>query len=186
VSHPETAVTGPRRLLPSVAFALLLSSPAAAVNFVSDFTMTQDEETPPTGSTAIGSGHIVLDTLANSLAYNITYSGLEGVETGAHIHGAADPGQIGLPRLFLPAGPSKQGVWNYPASFESDLLAGRFYVNIHTDVYPEGAIRGQIAPVVTLPGLAGAGAFVAMAAMAGCALSALRRRPSGRNEPCDT
>lgn len=85
-------MTEPRRLLIAVVAAIsTAASPAAAINFVSDFEMTEAEETPPSGSTATGSGHVVLDTLANTLAYTITYSALVGVENGAHIHGPANP-----------------------------------------------------------------------------------------------
>jgi uncharacterized protein YjdB len=56
----------------------------------------------------------------------------------------------------LPVGPNKIGVWNYgvdhpatitTAALEAEILAGRTYVQIHSAIFPAGAIRGQILPV---------------------------------------
>lgn len=64
-----------RRVIPLVILLSLIAIPASAANFVADFVMTQDEETPPTGSHATGTAHVVLDTLANTLTYTFTYTG---------------------------------------------------------------------------------------------------------------
>lgn len=110
-------------------------------------TLRGAQEVPATASPATGSGSFVIDTNANTLAFNITTSGLiGGAETGAHIHGPASAG-ANAPILFeLPLGSSKNGTWNYPESSEADILAGRMYVNVHTVLFPNGEIRGQILP----------------------------------------
>jgi hypothetical protein len=36
------------------------------------------------------------------------------------------------------------GTWDYDEMFEADLLAGLMYVDIHTDLFPAGELRGQI------------------------------------------
>lgn len=109
--------------------------------------LSGSQEVPPTASPATGSGTFTIDTNANTLSFNITTSGLTGgAETGAHIHGPAASG-VNAPIVFaLPLGASKIGVWNYPEAMEADILAGRTYVNVHTLLFPNGEIRGQILP----------------------------------------
>ncbi|MBI2906509.1 MAG: CHRD domain-containing protein [Chloroflexi bacterium] len=116
-----------------------------ATTFPASATLQGSQEVPPTASTATGSGAFTIDTAANTLSFNITFSGLiGGAETAAHIHGPAAAG-VNAGVLFpLPLGSPKTGVWNYPEASEADILAGRTYVNIHTPLLPGGEIRGQI------------------------------------------
>jgi cysteine-rich repeat protein len=119
---------------------------AALINFTA--TLDQAQETPPTGSAATGSGTFVLDTVANSLSFNITFSGV--VETMAHIH-QGPPGVPGAILFFLNpqgGGSPKIGVWNsISAGNMADILANNTYVNIHSAAFPGGEIRGQIVAV---------------------------------------
>lgn len=116
--------------------------PATTRSFFANLSGAQ--EVPPTTSTAAGSGTFVLDTAANTLSFNIVFSGLS--EAGAHIHGPAAAGAIAGILNPLPAGSPKTGVWNYLEVQEADILAGRTYVNIHSTTFPDGEIRGQILP----------------------------------------
>lgn len=112
-----------------------------------DFTTVLNgiQEVPATVSAGTGSGAFMIDTVANTLNFNISYSGLQGgAETAAHIHGPAIAGVNALPVFDLPFGASKIGAWNYPENLEADILAGRMYINIHTTLFPNGEIRGQI------------------------------------------
>ncbi len=114
--------------------------------FSSTATLNGVQEVPPTNSTATGTGTFVIDTNANTLSFNITFSGLLAPELFAHIHGPAPPG-VTAPVLFpLPPGNPKIGVWNYPQANEADILAGNTYVNIHSGLFPNGEIRAQIIP----------------------------------------
>ncbi len=117
--------------------------------FGNNFTATLNgaQEVPPTASSATGTGTFTIDTAANTLSFNITFSPLQGgAETGAHIHGPAVAG-VNAPIVFsLPPGSPKTGVWNYPEVMEADILAGRMYTNIHSTLFPGGEIRGQILP----------------------------------------
>ncbi|MFA6177356.1 MAG: CHRD domain-containing protein [Candidatus Paceibacterota bacterium] len=115
-------------------------------------TLNNTQEVPATVSTATGTGAFTIDANANTLTYNISASGLQGgAITGMHIHGSAVPpdGAIGQNSAIafslgttLPA----SGTWNYPEAMEPEILAGRTYVNIHTTLFPNGEIRGQIIP----------------------------------------
>ncbi len=121
---------------------VLLASAASAQNFTA--TLNGSQEVPPNASPATGSATLVLDTTANTLSYNITYSGLVAAETAAHIHGFSPPGMNSGVLHPLPASNPKIGVWNYMEAQEANIIAGLTYINIHTQMFPGGEIRGQI------------------------------------------
>ena len=99
---------------------------------------------PVTEATAAGFGLLAIDTLANSLSYDVRVAGLSSTETGAHIHGyAATTGNAGVLQT-LPAGVQKLGTWAYGAADEANVLAGLTYFNVHSINNPGGEMRGQI------------------------------------------
>ena len=121
-----------------------------------------------TDSTATGTATAQLTGEAGLyiLTYEIIYSGLTGPATVGHIHDATSPGgdipvteQFGAPVPDLDSLESPiQGDWSYadaaqPLTDEhvANLLAGRFYINIHTDQFPNGEIRGQLLAVEEPP-----------------------------------
>lgn len=97
-----------------------------------------------TTSTASGVGLFVIDTAANSLQYTITLSSFSSPVSVSHLHGPAAPGANAVSLVTLNAGSPIIGTWNYPQSVEQDILDGLTYVNVHTQAFPGGEIRGQI------------------------------------------
>lgn len=83
----------------------------------------------------------------NVLTWTVTYSGLTDSVTGAHFHGPAMAGNnagvvLGFSgNLFSPIKESA----TLTAAQAADLMAGKWYVNLHTEAHPQGEIRGQIA-----------------------------------------
>jgi hypothetical protein len=74
-------------LLLVVMAALMLQAPAAdaiPITFVAN--LTQALEVPPTGSPGTGSATVVLDTTANTMHVDVTFSGLTSGTTASHIH----------------------------------------------------------------------------------------------------
>lgn len=94
------------------------------------------------GSAATGTALFEIDIEKNLLSYNISYLGLEGLETTSHIYGLSNTSLHDLPK-----GSTKVGVWSYNESNESDILAGKMTVNILSDTYAGGEISGQIEPL---------------------------------------
>jgi hypothetical protein len=101
------------------------------------------QEVPPTPSPATGTATLTLNAAQTQVSYNISFSGLVGVETLAYFHNAG-PGMNGGAIFALPLGSPKIGVWPVTAFEAGELLAGRIYVNIHTTEWPGGEIRGDI------------------------------------------
>jgi hypothetical protein len=130
-----------------VVIAMVGVASAAIINFTA--TLNGAQEVPPNASTATGSGSFVMDTVANTLSYNITFSGLLAPQTAGHIHGFAAPGvSVGVLHGFAMLGSPVIGVWNFTEAQEANIIAGLTYVNIHSEMWPAGEIRGQIEQVV--------------------------------------
>lgn len=102
------------------------------------------QEVPPNGSSATGTGIIVVDTATNTLSFDFTENVVN--ETAAHIHGFAARGTNAGVLFSLPAGSHKTGSWGYPENAEPSILNGLTYLNVHSSTFPGGEIRGQIEP----------------------------------------
>jgi hypothetical protein len=104
-------------------------------------------EVPPNTSAGRGDATINLDKATKTLSWTVSYSGLTGDATAAHFHGPALPGAnagvvvpIGMGSVPNPIVGSKV----LTDAQIADLLAGKWYVNIHTKANPGGEIRGQV------------------------------------------
>ena len=110
-------------------------------------TLTGTQEVPPNTSPARGTAEVQHNANTNTLTWKVTYSGVTGPLTGAHIHGPAGPGaNAGIVVPFsgnLNAQPI-QGQGTITPQQVGDLAAGLWYVNLHTAQYPGGEIRGQL------------------------------------------
>lgn len=131
------------------------------------------EENPDISTVATGSFKVSIDDAAQTFTYELSYSGLEGTVTQAHIHfgkravnggvtlflcgTAAAPGPAGTPtcpadgtvsRTATAAdilAPGTQGIeaGNF-AELAAALRAGHAYANVHSSKWPGGEIRAQI------------------------------------------
>jgi hypothetical protein len=82
----------------------------------------------------------------NSLRWRLSYSGLSGPATAAHIH--AGKRGVGGPVIVPLCGPCKSGASGtarLSESVEKTVESGGAYVNVHTGKNAGGEIRGQIA-----------------------------------------
>ncbi len=149
VTDPDPTATSIPTATPTATATAIPTATATATATPSCFTyvvgIDGGQEVPPNGSTATGSAAITIDTAANTLSYNITFSGLSAAETAAHIHGFAPSGANAGVLHALPAGSPKIGVYSYNQADEANILAGLTYINIHSANFSGGEIRGQIA-----------------------------------------
>ena len=133
-------------------FCFLIPAQAEIVNLNSNMDCAQANAgagTCDAGGTGTGVGTITFDTVTNLLSWNVSHSGLSGAVTAAHFHGPALPDQnagvqvgIGVPS------PAMDSMVLTPAQ-ATDLLAGLWYINIHSTNFPGGEIRGQVDVVST-------------------------------------
>jgi hypothetical protein len=102
-------------------------------------------EVPPNSSPATGKAEATLDSETRNLTYTITFSDLTGPALGAHFHGPVEAGKNGgivLP--FKTVLSPIQGTATLTENQAADLLAGKWYANIHTAANPGGELRGQM------------------------------------------
>ena len=157
---------------------LLLSGTSYGATFVGS--LSGPAEVPPNGSPGTGSTTVTYDPTTHLLTVNVTFSGLIGVTTAAHIHCCVAPNGtagiatqtptfVGFPlgvtsgtyvntfdltqaASFNPAYIAANG--GTPAGAESALANGlastMAYLNIHTTQFPGGEIRSFLVPSVNV------------------------------------
>ncbi len=142
-----------RRVLSVVLSALALGVwSAGAQIWTFNTPLSGSEEVPPTDSPASGTATGTYDQQTNVLRIIVSASGFESDLRFGHIHrGAA--GQTGPVVFTLTNTSGNPRVWSSDNTFtlteaqEADFLSGLYYVNLHTQRFGSGAIRGQIFPV---------------------------------------
>jgi CHRD domain len=121
------------------------------------------EEVPPTGSSATGWAKFLTDVNGTQVSYWVNMTGLNQI-TGTHIHNGS-AGQNGDIVVTLSQQESAMGGDNVTLSLKGNITIdklegplkgkelsefvslmsdGNVYVNVHTDEFKNGAIRGQI------------------------------------------
>lgn len=128
--------------------ALLLFPASALADTGFSTTLSGAEEVPPVATPATGYATLTLNNAQTQLTYSITYSGLLGTVTASHIHQAPIGTNGGVifgfsPPLGTTSG-NFGGVIAVNAAQVANLLAGLYYINIHTTQFGGGEIRGQI------------------------------------------
>jgi len=103
-------------------------------------------EVPPVDSMGTGTLDAVLDRNTGLLRFRLSFTNLSGPVTAAHFHGPADVGANAPPVVTLngPYNVPYEGRLTLTPAQRADLLAGRWYVNVHTARNPAGELRGQI------------------------------------------
>jgi hypothetical protein len=127
--------------------ALTSRSQAATTTFKAD--LKGSSEVPPNTTGGTGAGTVTLDSATHKITWNVTFSGLTGPATAAHIHGPAPVGKNAGVMIWLstkgkPATSPLSGSATLSAAQASDLMNGQCYINVHTAANPGGEIRGQL------------------------------------------
>ena len=137
---------------------VLAASPALATTYTVTASLDGLQETPPVATTGTGTMTGTYDDVLNDLFWSGSFTGLIGTTTDAHFHGAAavGVGPAGVREAINAAAGDMFPIGVTFGSFsgdatttiseadEAELLAGLWYVNIHTSFRPGGEIRGQI------------------------------------------
>lgn len=112
--------------------------------------LDSDQQGGTVNSDATGTAALLFTS--SGVLFDITVQGLTGTMTAAHFHNAP-AGQNGPPVRTLSgdfSGNQARGIWSFTDSepltsqLIEELLAGNLYINVHTDSFPDGEIRGQV------------------------------------------
>lgn len=115
------------------------------------FEINGGQEVPPVTSTGVGAGMVSIDRDQTNAHYMLVVGNLAGTFTASHFH-RARPGVSGgviynITASFNDFG-GAYGYWDQGSSpaFDASPLfrANEVYVNVHTDLFPGGEIRGNI------------------------------------------
>jgi hypothetical protein len=109
-------------------------------------TLDGKSEVPPNASAGTGTADIDYDAATKKLSWKLTYSGLTGPATAAHFHGPAEPDKNAGVAVAIPNATSSptEGSATLTDAQAADLMAGKYYINVHTAANPGGEIRGQV------------------------------------------
>jgi hypothetical protein len=109
-------------------------------------TLDGASEVPANTAAGKGTADIDYDPASKKLSWKVTYSGLSGPATAAHFHGPAAAGANAGVKVPIPNATSSpvEGSATLTDEQAADLVAGKYYVNIHIAANPGGEIRGQV------------------------------------------
>jgi hypothetical protein len=123
--------------------SIALAGPASAEKMKA--TLDSASEVPANTSAGKGTADIDFDPATKKLTWKLTYSGLTGPATMAHFHGPAEAGKnAGVAVPITPATSGSEGSATLTDAQAADLMAGKYYVNVHTEANKGGEIRGQV------------------------------------------
>jgi hypothetical protein len=114
---------------------------AASVSLVAH--LLGSGEVPATESDAFAEGQFTYDSDSHALQYYVNYDGVAPAKVD--IHGPASAKSKADAVLTIPVSDSPLGGTITLTPDQGDaLLAGKMYIDIHSQKYPDGEIRGQI------------------------------------------
>jgi hypothetical protein len=125
-----------------VAFTAAGTASAEAVKMRAE--LKGSSEVPPNQSGGTGTLEASFDTATRALTWQGSYSGLSGPATAAHFHGPAEPGKNAGVAVPSPAASPIKGSATLTEAQAADVVAGKYYFNVHTAANPGGEIRGQV------------------------------------------
>jgi hypothetical protein len=108
--------------------------------------LSSASEVPANSSAGSGTMEGSLDQKTMLLSWTVTYTGLTGPVKAGHFHGPAPAGaNAGVALGFSGSmeSPIKGSATLTPAQV-AELVAGKWYVNLHTAANPGGEVRGQV------------------------------------------
>jgi hypothetical protein len=130
----------------AISTALISGTPALAEMVKMSATLDGAQQVPPVESAGNGTGEITFDTDSKKRDWTVEYSGLTEAPAAGHFHGPAAKGEnagVAVPFEGPLTSPIK-GSATLTDAQAADLLAGKYYINIHTPAHKDGEIRGQV------------------------------------------
>jgi hypothetical protein len=116
---------------------------AQVINLKAD--LKGSNEVPPLSNAGSGQVTATFDPATKKLSWKGSLANLTAQPTMAHFHGPAEATKNAGVQVTIPnPGASFAGEATLTDQQVRDLLAGMWYVNIHTAAHPAGEVRGQL------------------------------------------
>jgi CHRD domain len=131
---------------------VVIAAPALGQGRPFSTTLTGAAEVPGPGDpNASGTALLTLNQGQGEVCFDLSWAGIDGTVTAAHIH-VGDVGVAGpvVVPLFAGAFAGTDSESACISGVDPELIKAirqhpaDYYVNIHSDVFPAGAIRGQL------------------------------------------
>lgn len=117
-------------------------------------TLTGAQEVPAVATTGTGTAKLIFDPLLKTINYNITWTlgSATATTVSMHFHGAedgSDSKNSGIVITLTGFAPGNTGTFTGTTAALTDaqvaqLLAGKWYLNIHSSTVTSGELRGNI------------------------------------------
>jgi CHRD domain len=143
----KTVTYSTKNLLASagIAAALMLgASVAHAEMLMFKATMAGTSQVPANDSVGKGTVEVTVNTETKKISWSMTADGLSGAATAAHVHGPAAATENAPPVIDMSGDMMMKGSADITEAQWTDMKAGKYYVNVHTEKFPDGEIRGQL------------------------------------------
>jgi hypothetical protein len=145
----RTIISGRAFVLALLSTALWAASSQAATQSF-QVQLTGSQQVPAVQTDGMGTADLTYDPDTHELTWSLSYSGLSSDVTMVHFHDGA-AGKNGRPVIWLskrgsPVESPIKGHAQLTAAQAKQLLAGDWYINVHTKSHPAGEIRGQVTP----------------------------------------
>lgn len=133
--------------------AVFMTGPATAGGRPFSTPLTGAEEAPGPGDPdATGSAFVELNQGQGQVCFELTWENIDGTVTAAHIHVApqGSPGPVVVPFFEGQSFPGTGSASDCTSDVDEGLIKAirqdpaAYYVNIHSTMFPAGAIRGQL------------------------------------------
>ncbi len=133
-----------RQSTAAIAACAMFALPALAEEMKYTADLSGASEVPANESAATGSADVTVDTEAKTVSWTVSVQDLTGEPTAAHIHGPAGEDENAPPVIDM-SDSIMEGSADITDEQIGELQDGQYYVNVHTEEYPDGEIRGQLA-----------------------------------------
>lgn len=144
-----------RRLRMLIVFSIAALVAATGLGQTLGAVLTGAQEVPSNSGAGFGNATVTFDAARQNVTVNATVANLGSTITGFHIHEAPAGANAGIVVNFMPGAGitftngTASGTAPVTAEVATRMLQNpsNFYVNVHTQQFPGGAIRGQLAYV---------------------------------------
>ena len=132
--------------LPVLGIAVILNAATARAETIAlSAELTGAAQVPRNPSKGTGAATATYDTATKVLSWSGSYTNTTGQPIAFHFHGPADttkngPVVVNIEKFASPF----DGQATLTEAQAADLLAGLWYLNLHTPSYPGGELRGQL------------------------------------------